>query len=168
MTQTLTSDMVRSSLDVFLARVEEPHEFSAEEVRELLSSCEIPVLVLERLWLQIQGILDRGMECRKFCTFLNGAINVLELGVKAFTAAQAPVRNADLSSQEKEEGLSKLQQAGRRAVEMRDKLAKLVRWISTPPRPIDPATLPSGRGDPNAPGYISLDDLMEQWLAGEK
>jgi hypothetical protein len=43
MSQALASEMVRRSLNVFLDWVERQGEFSPEEARELLSSCEIPI-----------------------------------------------------------------------------------------------------------------------------
>src|SRR6267378_2086244 len=79
MSQTLASDMIRKSLDVFLETVERSHDFPADEVRELLDSCEIPALVLEGLWELTQGFLDRGMEGKRLAFLLKEFVDVFKL-----------------------------------------------------------------------------------------
>jgi hypothetical protein len=166
MSPTLPLDMARKSVATLLERVEQQDAFSPDEARDLLASCEMGILVLERLWVLAQGFLDRGMESRKLTFLLKEFVDVLELGVKAFDVARERVRSAGLTSQEKVEGLSALERAGRRAVDMREEWSALVSWLETPPPEIDPQSLPEGVGEPEAEGYITLDELTNRLLSG--
>jgi hypothetical protein len=166
MPQALAPDMARKSLDTLLQRVEQQRHFSADEARELLASCELAALILERLWRLVQGFLDRGMERTKLLFFLKELVDVLALGQKAFDVAQARAKAADLTPQEGLEGLSLLERAGRRAAQMHDDLLSLVRWLETPPSDVDRSSLPAGREDPDAGKYVSLDDLTARLQSG--
>ncbi len=168
MTQTLASDMARKSLTVFLERAEGQSVFSAEEAKEFLSGCEITNVILEKNWLLIQALIDRGVEGRKFAFLAKEGVDVLELAIKGLDVARAKISAADLATEEKTAGISTLEAAGRRAVAMRDELLKLLRWVETPPRPIDIASLPTGRDDPNVPGYIDMDEFLAEFVSGNK
>lgn len=166
MPSTLSSDMARKSVAVLLERVERQDAFSPDEARELLDSCEMGLLVIERLGLLAQGFLDRGMEGKKLTFLLKELVDVLELGVKAFDVARQRVLAAGFAPQEAAEGLSAIGRAGRRAAEMRDEWSALVKWLETTPPEVDPAALPQGGGEREAEGYINLDDLTARLLSG--
>jgi hypothetical protein len=159
MAQALTSDMVQKSLGALLDRVERQHDFAPDEAQELLASCEIGSLVLERLWQLVQGMLDRGIEGSKLTFLLKELVDVVELGRKAFERARARVTAANLPPDEKAEGESMLKQVEVRTAEMRGELSALLRWLETPPKAVDPSSLPGGRGNKDTPGYVNLDDL---------
>jgi hypothetical protein len=165
MALTLPSDMARKSVAVLLERVEQQDAFSPDEARELLASCEMGFLVLERLWVLSQGFLDRGMESRKLTFLLKEFVDILELGVKAFEVARDRVKSAGLTSQEKAEGLNALDRAGRRAVEMREEWSSMVSWLEAPRPQIDPESLPRDGGEQDAKGYITLDELTDRLLS---
>jgi hypothetical protein len=162
MAQTLTSEMAQKSLGALLDRVERQREFSPDEARELLASCEIGSLVLERLWQLAQELLDRGIEGRKLTFMLKELADVVELGRRAFDGARARVATADLTPEEKSAGESMLKQVDLRTAEMRDELTALVRWLETPPAEVDPSSLPGGRADRDAQGYVNLEDLTSR------
>lgn len=165
MPQTLASDMARKSLDVLLDRVERPHEFSAEEARELLAGCVVQVAVLDRLWEQTQRCLDRGIEGKHLRFLLQELADDLDRGIKAFSAASEKVKATNLPSPEKMEGVSLLESAVRRAVDMRGASVDLLGRLEAPPRRFDPHTLPQDTGDPALAGYVGLDDLTARLLS---
>lgn len=154
---SLASDMVRKSLDTFLAKAEQADALSPDDARELLASCAIPIVVLEKLGQLTLAFLDRGIEARYLAFLLKEFLDVLELGTKAFAAARSKVAIADLPTEERAEGVLMLEQAVRRAEEMRGESAGLLSRLT--PWHVDPASLPGERGDKDAKGYISLDDL---------
>jgi hypothetical protein len=166
MSQTLVSDMARKSLDPFLERAERRGEVSPEEARELLASCEIPAFVLERLWHLAQSYLDRGMERKQLAFLLKEYVEIHELGIKAFDAARDKVKVAGLAPEEKAEGLSMLERAGQEAAARRDELSSLLRRLETLRREVAQESLPKGRGDQKAEGYVSLDDVTARLLSG--
>ena len=84
MAPTLPSDMTRKSVAVLLERVERQNDSSPDEAFELLAGCEIAFLVLEKQWLLIQDLLDRGTEGSKLIFRLKELLDALDLGVKAF------------------------------------------------------------------------------------
>jgi len=157
--------MVRKSLDVFLASVEQPHDFPVQEARELLANSAIPVLELEGLWQLTQRFLDRGMERKHLTGILRAARDVFELGIKGLDAARARVNHADLPPKEKEEGLLTFEQAGRRAAERHAELSGLLHRLETSPRQVAPSSLPENRSNREANGYVKLDDLTARLLA---
>jgi hypothetical protein len=165
MPQTLASDMARKSLDVLLDRVERQREFSAEEAREVLSGCLEQVAVLDRLWEQTQRSLDRGIEGKHLRFLLQELVDDLDRGTKAFRAASEKIKATNLPSPEKTEGVSMLESAVRRTVDRRGAASVLLGRLEAPPRPFDPGTLPPGREDPAAAGYIGLDDLTARLLS---
>jgi hypothetical protein len=167
MAPTLPSDMARKSVATLLERVEQQDAFSPDEGRDLLASCEMGFLVLERVWVLAQGFLDRGMESWKLTLLLKEFVDVLEVGVKAFDVARERVKSSGLTSQDKAEGLSALGRAERRAAEMREELSSLVNWLETPFPEIDPQSLPERVGEREAEGYITLDDLTNRLLSAK-
>jgi hypothetical protein len=167
MAPTLPSDMARKSVAVLLERVERQGAFSPDEGRELIAGCEIVFIVLEKQWVLIQGLLDRGTEGSKLTVRLKELVNVLELGAKAFGVARDQVTAADLASQEKADGLDALERAARRVADMRSEASALLSWLETPFREIDPMSLPEGIGEREAEGYITLDDLTARLLSGK-
>lgn len=168
MAQTLASDMVRKSLDIFLESAQRPHDLSPDEMRELLASCEIPALVLEGLWQLTQRFLDRGTEGTHLAFLLKECVDVFDLGIKAFDTARARVKAADLTPEERTAGVSLLTQAGQRAVARRDELSALLQRLETPPRDVMASSLPGDRGKREAGGYVGLDDLTARLLSREK
>ena len=164
MSPPLASDMVRKGLAAFVERVEREPRLSPEEVRELLFSCTIPIALLEKLWELAQRLLDLGMEGRQLTFFLKEIVDVFDLGHKAFESAVERVKTVDLTSEERANGVSMLEQADRRCLQMRDELSALLRRLQAPPRPVDPASLSGARGDRKAEGYINLDDLVTRLL----
>ena len=165
MAPTLPSEMARKSVAVLLEWVERQETFSPDEAQELLASCEIGSLVMERLWVLSQGFLDRGMEGKKLTFLLKEFVDVLELGGKAFDVARERVKAADLTAQERAEGINALDRAGRRAAEMREEWSSMISWLEAPRPMIDIEALPKNAGGPGAEGYITLDELTERLLA---
>jgi hypothetical protein len=166
MSQTLTSDMVRKSLDVFLERLEEVDEFTPDDARGLLDSCEMAVLLQDKLWQMAEALLDRGMESKKLASLLKGFTDVIEIGLKAFATAGERLKSAVLTPEESTKAVSLLEQATRRATERRDRLLRLLQWLATPPREVSARSLPENRGDQKATGYLSLDEVTNQLLSG--
>jgi hypothetical protein len=160
---TLASDMVRKSLDPFVAKAEQRDDFSPDEAREFLASCVIPVVVLERLWQLTHGFLGRGIESKYLAFLLKEFLDVLEIGIKAFGAARGKVAATQLPAEERAEGVLMLEQAGRRAEEMRDEVSALLARLT--PWEVDPSVLPGERGKKEAKGYTSLDDLTARLLS---
>ena len=165
MAPTLPSDMTRKSVAVLLERVERQNASSSDEAFELLAGCEIAFLVLEKQWLLIQDLLDRGTEGSKLIFRLKELLDALDLGVKAFAIGVNQVKTAYLTSQEKAEGLAVIEKALRRVTDLRAEASALLNWLETPFPEIDPASLPKGSGERDAEGYISLDDLTARLLA---
>lgn len=165
MAPTLPSDMARQSVAVLLERVERQGASSPDEARELLAGCEIAVLVLEKQWLLIQDLLDRGTEGSKVIFRLKELLDSLDLSAKAFAGGVDQVKAADLTSQEKADGLAAIEKAGRRVAELRAEALALFNWLKTPFPEIDPASLPKGSREREAKGYISLDELTARRLA---
>ena len=159
MALTLASDMAHKSLGTLLERVERQREFSSDQARELIASCEVGSLALERCWQLVQEFLSRGMERRQLIFFLKELLDGIELGLKAFNVAHTRIKAADLTSEEKADSVGLVERVSRRSVEMRDELSALLRWLETPQPAIDPLTLPAGRGNRDAEGYVNLDDL---------
>src|SRR5438552_17112699 len=114
MPQTLASDMAQKSFGALLERVEQQHDFSPDEAQELLASCEIGSVVLERLGQLTQRFLDRGMERKKLTFLLREFVDVMNSGIRAFDRARERVNLADLTPEEKAEGISRLEQLGQR------------------------------------------------------
>src|SRR5207249_4560715 len=119
MSQTLSSDMVRKSLDVFIERLEGADDFTPDEARGLLDSCEMAVLLQDKLWQMAQALLDRGMESKKLAFLLKEFTDVIEVGLKAFNTAGDRLKGTALTPEERTKGVSLLEQAARRAVERR-------------------------------------------------
>jgi hypothetical protein len=163
MATTLASDMVRKSLDPFLARAEQRDDFSPEVARDFLASCVIPVVVLERFAQLTHSVLDRGIESKHLAFLLKEFLDVLEIGIKAFGAARGKVAATELPAEERAEGVLMLEQAGRRAEEMRDEFSALLARLT--PWEVDSSALPEERGEKQAEGYVSLDDLTARLLS---
>src|SRR5208282_3153425 len=159
MSQTLASDIARNSFDTLRQTVERQCEFSRDEVRELLTGCEMASLGLEKLWEFAQGFIDRGTEARKLTFLLKQLADVIQLGIKTFDAAGERVKAADVRPQERTESLAALQALVERAARMRDELSPLLRRLEAPPRDIDPSLLPERTGEREAKGYIDHDEL---------
>ena len=121
---------------------------------------------LDGLWNVIQGFSKRGIEGRKCALLLTEYLDVVSMGMKAFDAARVRLAAAALSKNEVAIATAMLEGASRRAVEIRDRMVRIKRLLETPPREIDPASLPAGRDDPDAPGYISMDEFRAQFLSG--
>jgi hypothetical protein len=168
MAQTLASDMVQKSLAVFSDRVQRQQLFSAAEARELLAGCPILFLSLEKLWELAQGFLDRGMESKRMIFLLKECADLLDWGIQALSKATERVEASELSADEKTEGEALLERARLQALEWRNELSKLVHRLETPPRPVDPAMLPGGRGDREAKGYVGLDEMTAHLISPKK
>jgi hypothetical protein len=165
MPQTIASDMARKSFGALLERVERQGSFSPEEAQELLASCEIGSMVLERLWRLAQGCLDRGMESKKLTFLVKEFMDVIELAIKTFGTARERAKVAGLTPDERAEGLSSLELQGQRAAEMHNELSALLRWLQKPAKTLGPLTLPADRGDREAEGYVDLNDLTARLLS---
>jgi hypothetical protein len=124
------------------------------------------VLVLERLWQLTRQFLDQGMESKKLRFLLKEVVDVIEVGIEVFDAAHSRVKLADIASQEKTDAVSMLEGASRRAAEMRDESSGLLNWLEAPPSKGTPSSLPEGRGEREAAGYIGHDDLTARLLSG--
>jgi hypothetical protein len=166
MTQTLASDMVQRGLTVLLERTRQQREFSADEARQLIDSCEIGFILVERIWNLAQGFLDRGMEGRKLAFLLKESLDIFALSVEAFEAARSKVEASGLAEEEKNAGSAGLEKWSRRAEKMRDELSSLLRWLETLPPAVNPSSLPGGRENREAAGYVDLDDLTARLLSG--
>jgi hypothetical protein len=165
MQQTIASDMARKSFGALLEGVERHGNFSPDEAQELLVSCEIGSMVLERLWRLGRECLDRGMESKKLTFLVKEFLDVIELGVKTFDTALEKVKVANFTPEERADGLSLLEVQGRRAAKMHEELSALLRWLETPAKPLGPLNLPADRGDREATGYVDLDDLTARLLS---
>jgi len=167
MPQILTSEMARKSFGALLEGVERQEDFSPDEAHELLASCEMGSLVLERLWHLAQGFLDRGMEARKLTFLVKELVDVIELGIKALDTARERVKAAAIAQEKRAEAIAMLELQGRRATEIRDELLALVRWLETPRPAVTPSSLPVDAGDRDAQGYVDLKDLTARLLSVE-
>lgn len=163
MPTALASDMARKSLEPFLAKAEQRDDFSFDEAREFLASCVIPIVVLERLGQLTHGFLDRGIESNYLAFLLKEFLDVLELGIKAFGTARGKAAAAPLPPEERAEGVLMLERAGRRAEEMYGEFSALLGRLT--PWEADPSSLPEERGEKNATGYMSLDELTTRLLS---
>jgi hypothetical protein len=159
--------MARKSFSVLLDNVEGQRVLSPDEGRELLAGCETGALLLEGLWQLAQGALDRGMEARRLTFLLKEFLDVIAVGRKVFGAASQRVRQADLAPEGRAEGESLLGRLDRRAAEMHDRLSALVRWLETPPAPINAAALPAGRGEQRAEGYLGHEEMTARLLSSD-
>jgi hypothetical protein len=165
MAQALASDIARRSLGALLERVEGQQRFSPDEARELMAGCEVTAGVQEVLGHLVQGFLARGMEGRKLAFLLKEFVDILEIARKAYAVARERVEAAELPPEECAAAVALLGRAGQRAATMGGEWSGLVRRLETPPRPIDPGTLPADRGEQQAKGYRSLDELAAGLLS---
>src|SRR5438309_1699734 len=137
MSRTVASDMAHRSLDALFERLEQQGHYSMDEARELLASCEIGGMVLERLWQFAQACLDRGMEASRLIAVLKELADVANVGAKSFQAACDRIQDSDLAADEKSQGISALMRAGRRASQMGDELMPMLRWLMKPTSTVD-------------------------------
>lgn len=168
MPHTLASDLAQKSLDVLLEHAGQSRNGSVDETKELLDNCEYPYLLIERLWRSIQESLDRGVEKRKFTALVKDCLDVIERTAGTMNAIRERVKVAPLSPQDKTVGLSLLAELDRGASDKRNRLTELVRWLEKPRPEIDVSKLPANRGDPDAKGYISHEELVARLLSEEE
>ena len=164
MPQTLASDIAQKSLDVLIERAGQPRNGSADDTQEILDNCEIPYLLIERLWRSVQESLDRGVEERKFLGLLKDCLAVIERATRTMETVRERVKSASLSPLDKAKGLSLLDRLDQSAVKKRDELTKLLRWIERPRPEIDLSKLPVTKVGREAEGFIDHDELMDQFL----
>jgi hypothetical protein len=168
MAPTLASDVGRKSLDALLDRLGQPHQFSPDEVQELLASCEMIASLLDRLAQLSEQFLDRGTEAKRLALFLTGWDELLKLGIRAFGAARQRVEEADISQLEQSSALSVLDGLLQRGAGIHDRWTALLRWLESLPRDVNPTSLPEERGGRDATGYITLEQLSSQLHADGK
>ncbi len=145
MSQLLASEIVGKGLNAFLERVERQEPLSAAEARQLLASCDLPIVLLERYWQLVQGSLDRGMERESLLVLLKEAMDNLEQGARTFATARTRINSADLASEERTAGSDMLEYAHARASRMLGELSSLYNRLTAPPREMEVATLPEER-----------------------
>jgi hypothetical protein len=166
MSQSLVSDMFRSTLGVFCDHVERQQTFSREDAMELLSTCDIVRLVMDRSWELTQGQLNSGIEGKKMAATLNEYIALFESSERAFGVGLNRIRAANLTHVEQAKGLSLLKELQQIAEKRRQELSKLLQWLQAPRSDTGFASLPGDRGTKDAAGYIGLDEFNAQFLAG--
>jgi hypothetical protein len=161
MSQTLASDMVRKGLSVLLERVERQQDFPPRDVADLLTSCDMTAVFLDRLWQLAQGCLDRGLEGKQLSSLLKELVETLELGIKALILARERMQTAKPPAD-----VSMLERSLQLAAHRRDELVALVSRLETSSRAVALASLPTGRGERESDGYVSLESLQDRLLSG--
>jgi hypothetical protein len=137
MAQALELDIVRKGFGPILDKLEEEHEFTLQELEDLLSGCEMGSLFLETLW---------HLNNSKLRFMLGEFSDVVDLGTQAFGAARDRVQGADMDPSERAAVISKLTTMESGAREMHRKLSAIQRWLEIPPPEVAESRLPSGRG----------------------
>jgi hypothetical protein len=134
------------------------HRFAPEEVRELIEACDVEAILLEKLWERDSKLLERGAEGRELRRVLKESLAAVDESLRLFSAVR------DAAGQHEEFG--RLEAIKRRAEQIRDDLAALLRWLDAPPPQIDPAMLTGAGDSPTAEGYESIDDVLARLRAG--
>ncbi len=163
----IASNMVRQGLNAFIEEVERQDDLTPDEARQLLSSVELPILFLDRLWALANGFLDQGMEESNLKFLIKEFGDVTELGIKAFTIAREKVMCVRLTEEEKQAGLSMLASAIQRCEQMRAALSDHLDWLETAFKEVDLASLAPAQGEQNARGFVGMDDVLKGLLSGQ-
>jgi hypothetical protein len=159
----MTVDMVRGGLRPFIERAEQSRSLTPDQTRELLDGAAIPLFLLERLWEQAKGMIDRGVERGTLIAVLTDHIDLIDRCTQAFDDILARAGATDLAPGE----VAKLEGAAQRLRGMRGVVAGQLQRLGAPLPPVDLSSLPSRSGERQAAGYVSLDDLAARLRSRE-
>jgi len=168
MPQTTASKMVHGSLDLLRETAENGHQFSTEEVRDLLSGCEIGYRLLEELHSRIQKMLDQGVEGKAIGVLLKELIETLDTGIKSFDAAKERINAALMGIEEKAQAILKIDQLRHQTAENRGKISAILQLLEATRKNLRSLSLPDDTGKPGAPDYLDFDKFMRQIFPGEE
>jgi hypothetical protein len=132
MPQTTASKMVHGSLDLLRETAENGHQFSTEEVRDLLSGCEIGYRLLEELHSRIEKMLDQGVEGKAIGVLLKELIETLDTAIKSFDAARERINAALMGIEEKAQAILKIDQLRHQTAENRGKISAILQLLEAP------------------------------------
>ena len=170
MTPTLFPQMAQSTFQPLLDRLEvgqREHEFTSEEVRELLLACGLGASVLEKLWELFEESLRRGLESRKLRAPPATVHRHHRTGFeRSLSEGSLSAAGEALAGEERSARLRTLDEQSARARAMRDELASLQRWLQRPPPPVDLAAILGSTVSSGQKGYEDLDDILARLKAG--
>jgi hypothetical protein len=155
MAETMTVDMVRGGLGPLIERAGRSQGLTPGEARELLANSAIPVFLLENLWDQAKGMIERGVERRTLTAVLKELLDLLGSTRAAFDDVLSRAEELNLAPAD----VPALRGAAHNLDEMRESVAALHHRLAAPAAPVDPASLPPCSSEREAAGYASLDDL---------
>jgi hypothetical protein len=165
MSTTLTSRMARENLDAVIAEVEGHARLSVETARDLMSAVAIPLFALEKNWEAIQTLLNHGADGRQLTFVLKEFADVVQVGIKAFSALQTKLSEVQLPPEDKQH-VTRVENALTRARETNAQLLPMIQWLESNRVAIDPATLPRGGNSQTAEGYVGIDEFKSRLLPG--
>lgn len=155
MAETMTVDMVRGGLGPLIERARRSQGLTSDEARELLANSAIPVFLLENLWDQAKGMIDRGVERRTLTAVLKELLDLLVSTRAAFDDVLSRTDELSLALAD----VTALRGAAQNLDKMRESVAALNHRLAAPAAPVDPVSLPPRSSEREAVGYASLDDL---------
>lgn len=161
MSGTMTLESVRGGVRPFVEWVEQARQPSPAEAEELLTNAAIPVFLLEQLWESAREMMDRGVEHGRLVKVVGELLNLTDHCIRAFTDVRAQIKTIEINQAD----VSSLEAATKKLREMWTSASGLLKWLNTPPPPIDMSKLPQRSGERVVAGYIGLDEMAARLRA---
>ena len=151
----LVSDMTREGLRPFFERADQTRTLGRAEVAEFLDGTDIVTSIIVGYWQHAKSLMNRGVEHSTLVAAVKDVAEWIDHTIRAYQKVRSDAQGFNVAAGD----LAALDKIVQTLQRMKTATVTQLHWLETPLPIIDTAALPAGKAEPNAKGFIGLDEF---------